>query len=120
MKLRIKGNTVRMRLSEPEVTVLAEGKSVVDKTEFLSADLVYKIEPGEENSADFDEGMVKIGLNKDEINIWAETDKVGISLESTSKSGNILSILVEKDFKCLTVRPEDESEMYPNPNKHQC
>ncbi|RLD21226.1 MAG: hypothetical protein DRI71_09375 [Bacteroidetes bacterium] len=120
MKLRIKGNTLRMRLSEPEVNMLAEGKSVVDKTEFPSADLVYKIEPWEGNSADFEEGMLRIGLNKDEINVWAETDQVSISMESTSKSGNILSILVEKDFKCLTVRPEDESEMYPNPNKHHC
>ena len=120
MKLRIKGNTLRMRLSEPEVNMLAEGKPVIDKTEFPSADLSYKIDPSDTNSASFEEGMVKIELNKDDIDVWAASDQVSISMESTSKSGNILSILVEKDFKCLTVRPEDESEMYPNPNKHHC
>ena len=120
MKLRIKGNTLRMRLSDPEVNMLSEGKPVVDKTEFPLADLIYKIESGEANTASFEQNMVKIGINKDEIDMWAETDQVSISMESTSKSGNILSILVEKDFKCLTVRPEDESKMYPNPNKHQC
>ena len=33
-----------------------------------------------------------------------------------------LSILIEKDFKCLTDRPnEDESDLFENPiNKHDC
>jgi hypothetical protein len=120
MKLRIKGNTLRMRLSEPEVNMLAEGKSVTDKTEFPTADLTYKIEPDNSNTAGFEQGIVRIGLNMDDIDKWAKTDEVGISIDSTSKSGNNLSILVEKDFKCLTVRPENESELYPNPNKHHC
>jgi len=120
MKLRIKGNTLRFRLSEPEVNMLEEGKLVVDKTEFPSASLVYTVDPGEISSADFYRGEVKVTLSKDEIVMRAETDQVGISIESHLKNGNILSILVEKDFKCLTVRQEDESEMYPNPNKHHC
>ena len=120
MKLRIKGNTLRMRLSEPEVDILAKGKSVIDKTEFPTSDLTYKVEPDNSNTVKFEQGTVRIGLKTEDIDKWSNTDEVGISIESTSRSGNILSILVEKDFKCLTVRPEDESKLYPNPNKHHC
>ena len=120
MKLRIKGNTIRIRLSETEVNLLANGKSVIEETEFPSGTLSYLVQPADLSSADFLAGSVLIKLSHDEIDKWAKTDEVTISKEIAIPNDNILSILVEKDFKCLTVRPEDESELYPNPNKHHC
>ena len=120
MKLRIKGNTIRIRLSETEVNLLAEGKPVIEETHFPSSTLTYKIQPASTDSVDFKDEIVSVNLNQIDIDDWAKTDEVTISREVTTLNDDILSILVEKDFKCLTVRPEDESELYPNPNEHHC
>jgi hypothetical protein len=120
MKLRIKGNTIRIRLSETEVNLLAEGNQVLEETHFPSSSLTYKVQPSTAVSVDFNDNMVQINLAQTEIDAWAGTDEVTISKDIDIPNDNILSILVEKDFKCLTVRPEDESELYPNPNKHHC
>ena len=118
MKLRIKGNTIRIRLSEAEVNLIAEGIPVIEETQFPSSALTYKVQLSASEAADFNDNVVQINLTQDEIDRWAMTDEVTISKEMAIPNDNILSILVEKDFKCLTVRPEDESELYPNPNKH--
>ena len=120
MKLRIKGNTIRIRLSETEVNLLGEGKPVVEETHFPSSKLTCKIQPSSSESVDFIDNIVYINLIQSEIDSWANTDEVTISKEVTTGNSEILSILVEKDFKCLTVRSEDESELYPNPNKQHC
>ena len=120
MKLRIKGNTIRIRLSEAEVNLLAAGTPVVEETQFPSSTLTYKVQSSISEAVDFNDNLVQINLTQNEIDRWAMTDEVTISKEIAIPNDNILSILVEKDFKCLTVRPEDESELYPNPNKHHC
>ena len=120
MKLRIKGNTIRIRLSETEVNLLAAGNPVIEETHFPSSKLTYKIQPSNSESVDFMDKVVHVNLTIEEIERWAITDEVTISKEIATPDDNILSILVEKDFKCLTVKLEDESELYPNPNKHHC
>ncbi len=120
MKLRIKGNTIRIRLSEPEVNKLAAGGSVTEETRFPTHTLTYKVQVADTVLADFQDKTVTVQLSKTEVDRWAATGRVGISHEITLENGDILSILVEKDFKCLTVRPEDESDLFPNPNKHHC
>ena len=120
MKLRIKGNTIRIRMNEAEVKLLAEGTPVTEETQFPSSTLTYKVQPSASEVVDFNDNEVQINLTQDEIDHWAMTEEVTISKEIAIPNDNILSILVEKDFKCLTVRPEDESELYPNPNKHHC
>ena len=120
MKLRIKGNTIRIRLSEKEVNLLAEGKPVIEETHFPASTLTYKVQPSASVSVDFKDDTVLVNLTQDEINRWAGTEEVTIAKDIAIPNDNILSILVEKDFKCLTVRPEDESALYPNPNKHHC
>ena len=120
MKLRIKGDTIRIRLSETEVNLLAEGKPVIEETHFPTSTLTYKVQPSIATSVDFKEDMVLVNLTQTEIDLWAGKDEVTISKDIAIPNNDILSILVEKDFKCLTVRPEDESELYPNPNEHHC
>ena len=120
MKLRIKGDTIRIRLSETEVNLLAEGNQVIEETHFPSSSLTYKVQPSTFEAVDFNDNMVHISLRQEEIDHWARTDEVTISKEIAIPNDNILSILVEKDFKCLTVRPEDDSELFPNPNEHHC
>ncbi|MFT5833421.1 MAG: hypothetical protein ACI97N_001048, partial [Cognaticolwellia sp.] len=42
-------------------------------------------------------------------------NQVGFKYEMPLENGEILSLLLEKDFVCLDERGEDESDNYPNP-----
>jgi len=120
MKLRIKGNTIRFRLTQTEVDNLAEG-SVEDKIMFPAGkSLVYRIQSGEKTEVNFTGGAVSISVPSENIKSWASTDQVEINTLVMLEDNNQLEISIEKDFKCLTERPkEDESDMYPNPlEKH--
>lgn len=121
MKLRIKGNTLRLRLTQTEVDTIATGE-VMDKTQFPGGkELVYKIVKGNEFDAQFtNDDVVLIQLPSNKVDEWASSDQVTIGFTSPLGDNEILDIAVEKDFQCLTERPkEDESDMFPNPlEKH--
>ena len=117
MKLRIKGNTLRLRLTQTEVDTIAKGE-VMDKTQFPGGkELVYKIVKGNEFDAQFtNDDVVLIQLPSNKVDEWASSDQVTIGFTSPLGDNEILDIAVEKDFQCLTERPkEDESDMFPNP-----
>ncbi len=120
MKLRIKGNTIRLRLTQTEVDKLSEG-TAEDKTQFPGGhSLVYKIQSAENFKVNFNDGTVLISVPRNQIKDWADSDKIEISNSFELPNNEQLLISIEKDFKCLTERPkEDESDMYPNPlEKH--
>ena len=120
MKLRIKGNTIRFRLTQSEVDLLANG-TVEDKTQFPGGNsLIYQINSGEEFGVIFNGGTVSISIPESDVQRWATTDKIEIANSIELENNEQLEISIEKDFKCLTERPkEDESDMYPNPlEKH--
>lgn len=120
MKLRIKGNTIRLRLTQTEVDTVAK-KEVIDKTQFPGGkELVYKIIKGNSFDTQFMDGVVLVQLPSEEVDKWAASDQVTIGFKVNLDNGGVLDVAVEKDFQCLTERPhEDESDMYPNPlEKH--
>lgn len=120
MKLRIKGNTIRFRLTQTEIDSIGKG-SVEDKTQFpIGNSLVYKIQQGDSFNTAFSEGVVLITVPSELVESWATSDKICIDYSFELEGGNQLEISLEKDFKCLTERPkEDETDMYPNPlEKH--
>lgn len=120
MKLRIIGDPLRVRLSEPEVGFLSIGETLRDSITFPSSSLVYVIQPVAETSIDFLDSTIHIDLSTIEIEKFAKTDQVTISKEIVTHEEKKLSILVEKDFRCLTNRAEDESDLFPNSNNHHC
>jgi len=124
MKLRIKGDSLRMRLSQGEVDILIEAESVSDVINFGNAKLTYQLifTDTTKASAMYDNDCVSIYIPK-QIGIrWASSDQVSIEETIPLDDGSSLSILMEKDFKCLTDRPnEDESDLFENPIcKHDC
>lgn len=121
MKLRIKGNTIRFRLSQTEVDELAEGY-VQDQTQFpVGKSLIYKIQSEDQFNVDFIEETVLVSIPYETIKIWASTDQIEINTSVQLDNSSQLEISIEKDFKCLTERPkEDESDLFPNPlEKHK-
>jgi len=113
MKIRIKDNSLRFRLTQSEVTELSKNGMVSGYTEFPGSTLVYAIERTEDEiiSADFTDSRIVLKMPAAMVGEWVATDKVGFN----GQSGKI-SLLVEKDFVCLDNTLEDQSDNYPNPN----
>jgi hypothetical protein len=114
MKLRIRGNSIRLRLLKTEVAELAEKGSVSESVEFgPDNELRYSVRTGADNiSASFEDNEVTILIPEAEVSAWADDEeKVGIEAQS-----NGLHILIEKDFACLTRNDDpDNLDAYPNP-----
>ena len=61
-------------------------------------------------SADLDGFSIVISVPEQTINEWAGSDAISIEHDGTP------SVLIEKDFACLSERTnEDDSDAFPNP-----
>ena len=124
MKLRIKGDSIRIRVSQSEVEELASSGKVSDVINFGTTKLTYQLGITEvsEVSADYEKNIIQINLPQSMGELWITSDQVSIEEYIKLEGENVLSILIEKDFKCLTDRVnEDESDLFENPlSKHDC
>lgn len=123
MKLRIRGNSLRFRLTQGEVRRLVADGRISESIYFspiATADaLTYSLETCTNIatvSASYREGEVLITLPARKAAEWANTGQVGIEQTQPIREGLDLRIVVEKDFRCLQPRTEeDESDNFPNP-----
>jgi len=120
MKLRIRDNSVRLRLMRGEVDTLRDNGIVSSSIQFPgSRTLGYAVESSPASvapAAFFSDNEVAVRLPESTVLAWATSDQVSISGEQVLADGEKLTILVEKDFVCLTGRDdEDEADMYPHP-----
>lgn len=120
MKLRIRDNSVRLRLTRGEVDTLRERGVVSCRTGFPGGrEFQYAVEsspacvsPG----AFLSDSVMSVRLPETAVFAWATTEQVSIEGEQRLQDGETVSILVEKDFACLAPREgEDESDMFPHP-----
>lgn len=112
MKIRIKGNSLRYRLSRSEVNRLWSEGSLEERTEFAGKTFAYAIAATNDNklSADFTGDKIVLSIPKAMIDELNNTDRVGFD----DHTGPV-SLLVEKDFVCIDGKEEDQSDSYPNP-----
>ena len=121
MKLRIKGNSIRLRLGQSEVRRLAIDGTIEESTVFGPAAeqrFAYALCASSDEhdvTASFAGQRLVISVPSSEIREWATTDQVGISaLQHTGDSG--LRILIEKDFECIDAPTEESQEdAFPHP-----
>lgn len=113
MKIRIKDNSIRFRLTQSEVAKLGEDGVISSFTEFVDRPFIYAIEKTEDKelSAAFIENKIVLKMPAAMIAEWISTDRVGFDGQS-----GLVKILVEKDFVCIDNTLEDQSDNYPNPN----
>ncbi len=121
MKLRIRDNSIRLRLTRGEVETLREDGLVSCRTAFPGGrDFQYLLEssPASINpAAFFSDRIMTVRLPETTVLAWATTEQVSIRGEQLLDDGEKIDILVEKDFTCLAPREgEDESDMYPHPD----
>ncbi len=121
MKLRIRGNTLRLRLTRSEVANIEAGSSVAEQTEFPDGTtLGYELHAGQRLHAGMlREGglqLIRVEVPSEAARQWAASDEVGFTGDEPFTVG-ALEVLIEKDFTCIAPREgEEELDTYPNPN----
>ena len=119
MKLRIRGNSIRLRLRRGEVERLATEGVVEERTDFgggrtLTYALVAEDVPAV--SAELDGARIVVRVPRAAAARWAATEDVGIECFQPAADGP-LKIRVEKDFACTdAAADEPQDDAFPNPN----
>ncbi|MEG3658678.1 hypothetical protein V5097_14810 [Arenibacter palladensis] len=118
MKIRIQGNSVRYRLTRSEVASLKKDGHYKQQTAFNGKNFVYAVAAKENITglqAEFKEDTITLYIPKNESLKWPDIDRVGYENKMVLNDGQVLNLLLEKDFVCLDERVEDQSDNYPNP-----
>ncbi|MGH1516650.1 DUF7009 family protein [Chryseobacterium sp. JK1] len=113
MKIRIKDNSIRFRLTQSEVSELGSNGAVSSVTQFVDKPFIYTIEKTGEDvlCASFIENKIILKMPSAMIKELVSTDTVGFDGQT-----GLVKLLVEKDFVCIDNTVEDQSDNYPNPN----
>ncbi len=119
MKVRIKDNSIRFRLTKSDVEKLSTQLYIQSKIEFNSMNLFYEIKVTDNNfmNADFENNVITLYMPKVLAQSWFTNDIITHENTVTLLNGRILKLLLEKDFVCLDHTTEDQSDNYANPNK---
>jgi hypothetical protein len=119
MKLRIRNNSVRLRLGQSEVLRLRDFGECRETVDFPGGSrLEYVLFASEfsEVAVSFADGLVSIAIPASQLRAWQSPDQVSLSAEVPVRPGETLQVLVEKDFRCLDDHvSEDQSDTFENP-----
>lgn len=114
------GNSLRLRLSKGDLNVLKESGIITEQVNFPNGQILsYSLSRSEnsEITAEFDDSAIKAYIPDRLFSEWINTERVGFDQNCRLSSGSTFGVLIEKDFKCLTDRPEDESDLFPHPSQ---
>jgi hypothetical protein len=119
MKLRIRGNSIRLRVSKTELAKIADQGTAEDSVRFTSSiELKYGIDvrPSGAVTAAFDGSSLRVTLPKSRLDLWLRPEEVSVEGSQPIGGGKALQILLEKDYTCLAPRAgEDDSDSFANP-----
>ena len=122
MKLRIKGNSLRFRITRSELAKLADTQRL-DETVHFSLDeesyLVYALEHEPSTlpaSLRCRSSEIVIVLNTSDVMTLVDSNQVGIYSNVDLGARGVLELLVEKDFACLDLSDADNADAFPNPS----
>lgn len=113
MKLRLFGNSIRIRLSQDEVRELAAGRPIQASTRFFDGQLDIDLSPsaGAATSASCADGRIRIQLHAEETARWAYSEEEGLYA-----SDGVSTLAVEKDYACLHKTKAANEGTFPNPS----
>lgn len=118
MKIRIKANSVRYRLTKTEVAMLCRTGYIQDETTFGENKFIYAVkvvDKVKQLKASFENNTITLTVPQDLVRNWENDDRVGFENQQLLDQENTLHLLIEKDFTCLDNTMEDQSDNYPNP-----
>lgn len=134
MKIRIKGNSLRLRLLRGEVSQLGEFGRVTETIQFGALPqekLTYSLEVSRDAktiNAQFADNQITVTIPESAARHWVETEQVALENNQPVENGiqngemqndapqNVLKILIEKDFVCLDRKDDPENaDAFPHP-----
>jgi hypothetical protein len=112
MKIRIKGNSLRYRLTKTDIERFNKHGYIEEITDFGEQQLIYALQRYTLSNltASLQNNVITLFIPAHMVNELATTERVGFD-----GNDNQLYLLIEKDFKCLDAVTEDQSDNYPNP-----
>ena len=128
MKLRIKGNSLRLRVTRSELAKLIDTGHIEETIHFgpsKDSRLTYILEH-EPNltgaTLRYQPPEVVVVIPKSEATAWAESNLVGIYATVDLGPAGVLDLTVEKDFACLDLSNSDTEDVdtFPNPEAGAC
>jgi hypothetical protein len=122
MKIRIRGNSIRYRLTMSEVASFSASGLVEESTFFGDTTFRYilKSTPAIDSlHATFENNTIALWVPENDAKGWAASSRIGFSGTVALEKGGQLSLLLEKDFTCLDETGEDQSDNYPNPKTEE-
>ena len=122
MKLRLRNNSIRLRLTQSDVEQFTTKGTVEDKIEFgigSGQSLVFRMK--RDDSAE----LINAKISSNELTIvvpgaaadeWSQSEQVRMEVNQDIGNGRGLNVLIEKDFACLNPRAGgDDRDTFPHP-----
>ena len=122
MKLRVKGNSLRLRVSPSEVARLLKQGRIEETIYFGEGDdakLTYALEHTAGTGAmtmRYAAQEATVVVSTDEARRWAEGEDVGMYGE-VGAGDRRLEMVVEKDFACLDKSDAENADTFPHPKE---
>ena len=121
MKIRIRENTLRIRITQSELKELEVGGTLSSTVHFPGGGaLRYGIVPSQDETTQIEmiDHKIKIHLGILDYQSMMDISSVGVqSMHQTSERP--LELLIEKDFSCLHPRDVEDADTFPNPDKKE-
>lgn len=124
MKIRMKENSVRLRVGRTELARFLEDGRIEETVRFApepEASFTYALElsaPGIRAAAVRNAPRhLAVAVTPEQVRLWRKDDEVGIYSRVDIGEGRTLEIIVEKDFACLDASDSENADTFPNPNR---
>ena len=121
MKLRLKGNSIRLRVTRSELARLQAGEHIQETIRFSAlpnATLTYVLEVGSHSqpvTTVFIDQQITVSVSQDQLTSWSGEHQVGIYASLPVDETTVLEVSIEKDFACLDLSDEDNADTFANP-----
>lgn len=121
MKLRLKGNSIRLRVTRSELARLQAGEHIQETIRFSAAPnatLTYVLKGGSHSqpvTTVFVDQQITVSVSLDQLTSWSGEHQVGIYASLPVDEAIVLEVSIEKDFACLDLSDEDNADTFANP-----
>lgn len=122
MKLRIKGNSLRFRVSRSELARLRDGDRLEETIYFSTAPhshLTYGLQSSQQSKPVAIQSApqtVRVLISAGRIETWSRETEVGIYESIDLGSRGSLVVVIEKDFACLDRSDKENADTFANPS----
>jgi len=122
LKLRIKGNSLRLRVTPSEVKQLLRDGAIREHIQLAANPkdrITYAVISCLSVSATtvaYQLGNITVSVPVAQLQKWAGSEDVGIYANVALGDDLALSVAIEKDFACQDRSDADNEDTFPNPN----